>query len=170
MTKIISSFTGEHYFLSNFWTGYPKVSMASLGRRGAFADSAEHAFQAHKAADLGQQAEILAARTPKIAKQLGRQVRPLPPWWEDRKKEIMLECLLAKFSVPELRQRLAATGEAVLVEGNTWSDRYWGAERLADSESPTWSLDLPWWRDYGFVLAGHNWLGRLLMMVREVTS
>ena len=170
MTKIISSFTGEHYFLSNFWTGYPKVSMASLGYGGAFADSAEHAFQAHKSTDPRQQAIILAARTPKIAKQLGRQVRPLPPWWEDRKREIMLECLLAKFSVPELRQRLAATGNAILIEGNQWGDDYWGAVAGEIGKATV----LPCWAaspgDRSYVLYGHNWLGRLLMVVREITT
>jgi len=172
MAKIISSFTGEYFFLSNFWTGYPKVAMASLGYGGAFVDSAEAAFQAHKATDPGQQAEILAARTPKIAKRLGREVRPLPPWWEGRKREIMLNCLLAKFSIPELRQRLAATGDAVLIEGNTWGDDYWGAVRVPVGQRATTQaeLALPWWRDFDGPLAGHNWLGRLLMMVREIQS
>jgi len=177
MTKIISSFTGEYFFLSNFWTGYPHVSMASLGIGGAFVASGEHAFQAHKAIDLGQQATILAARTPKIAKHLGRGV-PLPPWWEDRKREIMLNCLLAKFSFtsvpdgyPNLRKQLAATGDATLIEGNTWGDDYWGAIRVPTGRAPTErELDLPWWRDFDGSLAGHNWLGRLLMMVREIQS
>ncbi len=38
----------------------------------------------------------------------------------------MHSVLRAKFAVPELRDALLATGDAELVEGNTWSDVYWG--------------------------------------------
>ena len=57
----------------------------------------------------------------------------------------MRDVLRAKFSDPELRGRLLATGEKHLVEGNHWGDRVWG-------QCP--------------VGIGENWLGRLLMDIR----
>ena len=38
----------------------------------------------------------------------------------------MHSVLQAKFAVPALRDALLATGDAELVEGNTWGDTYWG--------------------------------------------
>jgi len=37
----------------------------------------------------------------------------------------MRAVLAAKFSDPDLRARLVATGSAELVEENTWGDRFW---------------------------------------------
>lgn len=160
MTEIISSFTGDHDFLSNFHMGPGAFSVMTLGYGGAFARSGEHAYQAFKAADPAMQAEILNAGTPLLAKRLGRAVVPLPEWWEHRKKIIMLDVLMAKFSAPWYRDRLLATGTAVLVEGNTWGDDYWGA--VQGGKPPIWHWGKGWY--------GHNWLGRELMMVREVIA
>jgi len=38
----------------------------------------------------------------------------------------MKSCLQEKFSDPLLRKKLLATGNATLIEGNTWGDTYWG--------------------------------------------
>ena len=34
--------------------------------------------------------------------------------------------LLQKFFIPELREKLLATGNEELIEGNWWGDTYWG--------------------------------------------
>jgi len=61
----------------------------------------------------------------------------------------MLDMLRQKFTrQTELGQLLMATGDAELIEGNTWNDRFWGAV-LKDEH----------W-------IGQNHLGRLLMQVR----
>ena len=65
--------------------------------------------------------------------------------WEDKKDKIMYDILEAKFSNKRLAQKLLATGNAKLVEGNTWGDTYWGACRGQ----------------------GKNKLGKLLMKVRK---
>lgn len=57
----------------------------------------------------------------------------------------MYELLISKFSDPGLRDKLIATGDAELIEGNNHWDRYCGVCR---SE-------------------GQNKLGKLLMKVRE---
>lgn len=48
------------------------------------------------------------------------------PDWEDVKVDIMLGLLRQKFQHPELGAKLLATGDAYLVEGNTWGDTFWG--------------------------------------------
>jgi hypothetical protein len=57
----------------------------------------------------------------------------------------MLTGLTAKFSRPDLREKLAATGNALLVEDNPY-DPYWGVGRHRD---------------------GKNRLGVLLMLLRK---
>jgi predicted NAD-dependent protein-ADP-ribosyltransferase YbiA (DUF1768 family) len=64
----------------------------------------------------------------------------------------MLHLLRAKFiSIPEHAEKLLATGNATLIEGNHWHDQYWGDCTCAKHR------DVP----------GMNILGKLLMQVRE---
>lgn len=107
----------------------------------------EHAFQAAKALDLQVRAGIREAGHPAAAKQMGRRV-DLRKDWEQVKYGIMLDLLRDKFRDPELRTLLMATGDAQLIEGNTWNDKIWGAV-LVKGE----------W-------IGKNNLGKLLMQVR----
>jgi ribA/ribD-fused uncharacterized protein len=65
--------------------------------------------------------------------------------WEAVKLEVMKEILRLKFSEPSLREALLATGDAPLIEANTWNDTFWGVCRGR----------------------GQNHLGRLLEEVRE---
>ena len=69
--------------------------------------------------------EIAALLTPGATKKAGRKV-PLPSDWELRKVGIMEGFLRQKFAHPDLREKLLATGDAVLIEGNTWNDTFWG--------------------------------------------
>ena len=70
--------------------------------------------------------------------------------WEQVKFAIMLQIVMSKFAADAgLRAKLLATDDRVLIEGNTWGDRYWGAE-LVEA-----------------VWVGENMLGRVLMGVRE---
>lgn len=47
--------------------------------------------------------------------------------WEAVKVRIMEEIVRAKFTQnTELADKLLATGDAYLEEGNTWDDRIWG--------------------------------------------
>ena len=64
--------------------------------------------------------------SPSEAKRLGRRVS-LRRDWEDVKVSIMEEVVRAKFTQnAELADKLLATGDAHLEEGNTWGDRVWG--------------------------------------------
>ena len=133
----IDSFRGEFGFLSNFHE-------ASIWVNGVRYPSVEHAYQAAKAGDESTKKLIREAKTPGMAKKLGYACQ-LPYDWDNRKVGIMRELVREKFKNPLLRAMLLATGDAVLVEGNTWNDKFWGVCRGS----------------------GLNWLGKILMEIRE---
>ena len=56
---------------------------------------------------------------------MGRIVE-LRPDWENIKINVMASLVAQKFMQPHLRDMLLATGDAKLIEGNTWGDRFWG--------------------------------------------
>ena len=109
----------------------------------------EHFFQAMKSLNPKERQAIVLAPTPGKAKRLGRKVS-LRKDWEDIKEEVMLTGLRHKFSNPELRKKLLATGNEELIEGTTWHDNYWG---ICDCKTCGGQ--------------GKNRLGKLLMQVRE---
>ena len=132
MTSRIYGFRGESFFLSNFF-----VEKDGL--------TAEARFQSWKTFDPQWQRKILDAPTPSKAKYHGRSV-PLRPDWEDVKLGVMRLIVATKFSDPDLRIRLLATGDDDLIEANTWGDRTWGVDEKTGE--------------------GQNLLGRLLMETR----
>ena len=137
---MITSFQGTFAFLSNF---FPIPVMLD----GRTYPTVEHGFQAAKTEREEEREAIRWASTPGRAKRLGRKVA-LRPDWDAIKVDVMLDLLRQKFSDPVLHQRLLATGDAPLIEGNTWGDCFWGCVL----EKGKW--------------VGENTLGRLLMQVR----
>lgn len=112
----ISEFRGKYYGFSNFGPGEVTVF-------GYKFDNGEAAFHSQK--DPSRAAEFVGLN-PSEAKKLGRRVK-LRPDWEQVKDSIMEKVVFAKFSQNEdLKQLLLATGDAELIEGNTWGDMYWG--------------------------------------------
>lgn len=138
-TNRIDSFSGDFAFLSNFFSSPIEVE-------GHTYPTVEHAFQAFKTHNLGERAAIRKAETPAKAKRMGRNVS-LRSDWESVKIGLMLDFITKKFKDPILKQRLLDTDDAELVEGNTWHDTFWGVDSNTGK--------------------GKNWLGRLLMEVRE---
>jgi predicted NAD-dependent protein-ADP-ribosyltransferase YbiA (DUF1768 family) len=108
---VIDSFRGEHGFLSNF---YP----AAVSYEGRLYPTTEHAFQAAKSLDPKEREDIRRAGTAGRAKHMGKEVN-LRKDWESVKYGIMLDVVRKKFQHPELRERLLATGNTKLIEGNT---------------------------------------------------
>ena len=137
LNNIIGPFTGEYRFLSNFYEKGFKYLGIPM-------KSAEHAYQASKCEDILECACILFAPTPGKAKRLGQKCK-LTPNWENEKLDVMEAILIEKFADPELKEKLLATGDADLIEINDWGDTYWG---VCEGK-------------------GSNYLGKLLMMVRE---
>lgn len=136
MRKTISEFKGKYFFLSNYYT-------APVEYDGILYLNNEAAFQAAKCLAVGERKRF-AYLTPPDAKRLGRSVL-LRKDWEQVKTQVMYEICLCKFTQnPQLAKMLLETGDAELIEGNTWGDRVWG---VCKGE-------------------GENRLGKILMRVR----
>ena len=139
----IDRFTGVNRYLSNFY-------MCPVKYEGVMYPSSEHAFQAAKTIDKSKRKNILACATPGQAKRRGRLLL-LRSDWESQKYIIMVTILLDKFTRNKhLGEKLIATGDAELIEGNAWNDRVWGCTRRTTQS--------PW--------IGQNLLGKALMYVR----
>ena len=148
---MITEFKGEHAFLSNFWPFEGKRLIgppAPILWKGVSYSTAEHLFQAGKTTS-GEVAEwIRQSDTPGAAKSRGRAIKVREDW-EEIKLEVMLKVLAAKFTQNrDLADKLVATGDEDLIEGNWWNDRFWGIDLKQKYPS------------------GENWLGRLLMIIR----
>jgi ribA/ribD-fused uncharacterized protein len=137
----IDRFTGKYHDLSNFgetpfqWTGRDGVER--------YVATSEHVYQAEKLRSDEDSMDTLLAATPGRAKRLGRQHRMAPEMVADEGRiNLMRRVLEAKFR-PGMpwTDLLLGTGEAELIEGNTWGDRFWGQMNGQ----------------------GQNWLGKLLM-------
>jgi len=137
--KIIKEFQGEYRWLSNFWP-------ARVVFDGIRFTSVETAYVAAKTEDREERKRI-SKMSPGDAKRYGKTIEPVG--WEGRKFEVMLELLRLKFSSqnPVLRNKLIATKNTLLEEGNRWNDIVWGVS-LHNG-------------------VGANHLGRLLMQVRS---
>ena len=115
---MIMNFRDDYYFLSNF---YP-CEVLYDGHKYL---SAEAAFQAQKTTDNNEKA-LFETYSASVAKRHGREVC-IRDDWEKVKVSLMYDIVLAKFtSNPVLADRLLATGNETLAEGNTWGDTFWG--------------------------------------------
>lgn len=131
----ISEFRGEYAFLSNFY----ETEIFCWGFRYR---NGEAAFQAMKEPKKASMFQNIDAKT---AKWLGRRVK-LRGDWELVKEKLMYTVCFAKFTQnPKLGEKLLATGERTLIEGNVWGDVEWG---VCNGK-------------------GKNLLGKILMQVRE---
>ena len=135
----INRFVGEYDFLSNNYA-------ATFVWEGITWGTAENAFQGSKFS-LQQKREAISKMSPEKAKQHGNMFSGSAEW-EANKIEIMENILREKFSQnPELEEKLFKTGNKVLSNGNNGKDLLWGVDR------------------YSF--RGENYLGKLLMKIRE---
>jgi ribA/ribD-fused uncharacterized protein len=146
----IDSFRGRYYFLAN-------TDDSPLRWQGVDYPTAEHAFHAGKTLDQNLRQMIAAAPTWREAKAMGRKLQlhvSRTEWNNQVRHEVMAEVLAEKFAIPSFRDRLIATGTALLIEGNTHHDQDWGdCSCPQDSSRP-----------------GANFLGKALMRQRELLN
>jgi ribA/ribD-fused uncharacterized protein len=136
---MITSFSGEYRFLSNFW-------MAPVTYEGITYPSSEHAYQAAKSLNPAIREVFFMLDSPAEAKRMGQQII-MRPDWEDVRINVMRDIVTAKFEQNEdLMDLLMATKGRDLIEGNTWGDRFWGQCPLR---------------------TGRNELGKILMGIRD---
>jgi len=111
--------------------------------------TAEHAYQAAKVESPDIKTRIINCPTPADAKDYfeTHDIKPDHGWTIEKKLRVMEELLMIKFGgkEPLLTRALLATGDAELIEGNTWNDTFWGVCNNT----------------------GENNLGKILMKVRE---
>lgn len=138
---MINCFDGEYRWLSNFWPCYVQLD-------GEWYNSVEAAYVAAKTLDEEKRAEIRRMEYPGQIKRFGRTLK-LRHDWETVKVSIMLELLRQKFKKDsDWGNKLVATENQMIVEGNTWGDTFWG---VCNGK-------------------GKNMLGKLLMQIRnEIT-
>lgn len=136
----VLEFKGKFAFLSNFFP-------ATFTWNNIRWNHAEGAYQAAKSGSFTEQI-LFSQMTAVEAKRAGKKVI-LRPDWERVKYDIMYEIVAAKFNQnPPLLKRLLATGHATLEEGNYWKDRIWGVCPAGSGK-------------------GNNWLGKILMSIRD---
>jgi len=133
---VINSFRDEYRFLSNFYPAQVKLGNLVF-------ETVENAYQSAKCLHDNDRLQFQNI-TPGQAKRLGREV-DLRPDWDNIRVFIMYTLVQDKFQHKELKLALLNTGNQELVEGNTWSDTFWG-------------------RCKG---VGTNMLGEILMSVRR---
>jgi ribA/ribD-fused uncharacterized protein len=143
----------EHKFLSNF---YP----AEVIYLGVKYPSSEHAYMSAKSDEeliidgkTYKWKYYCTLPTVKPGKIKGEsRYLTLPSNWDEIKVQIMYECLISKFSNIanlKLREKLLATGNQNIQEGNWHGDQFWGVD-LRNAPN-----------------IGENNLGRLLMRIRD---
>lgn len=140
----ISDFKGEYGFLSNFYN-------TDIVYKGLVYPNAEAAFQAQKCISEEAKLKYTQKMNPYIAKQLGKREPDLPNNWKDISYTIMLNIIRIKFENPILKQKLIATGDTFLEEGNTWHDNKWGHCKCSKCRNKK----------------VENLLGKILMQVRN---
>jgi|APCry1669190327_1035288.scaffolds.fasta_scaffold56545_2 N-glycosidase YbiA len=128
-----------HGYMSNYW----KAKMFIYGRWWICVESP---YQAAKTNVMEEKDAIWAATKANDARLLGQTVT-LVPDWDQIKRSVMMECVLAKFlQHPCLRQQLMETGDEILIEDSPY-DSFWGLGPKGD---------------------GQNMLGQVLMEVRTL--
>ena len=139
--NLVYGFFEQFRFLSNFWPVKHGVLLDDVRY-----DTVEHAYQAAKTIRPAEREEIRNAPTAGKAKRFGSVVTMRDDWSDALKLSIMEDLLRQKFAPgTRLAEQLLETGDAKLIEGNTWGDTFWGRCRGK----------------------GTNHLGELLMKIRE---
>lgn len=135
---------GKYGWFSNFH------SCPNLLIDGMHFPTTEHYFQAMKTTNPTQFQAIATASTPSESAKMGRSRKDctLRPDWETKKMEVMRRALYCKFMCEEeFRNLLLSTHGYILVE-HTKNDNFWG-------DGGNWT--------------GENWLGRMLMEIRDAS-
>jgi N-glycosidase YbiA len=139
---MITDFHKEGFqFLSNFFPCQIKIGKLIF-------DTSEHAYQAEKTLVDFEKDKIRQCKTPGQSKRLGQKIT-IRQDWEVVKLDCMEKVLRVKFSHPEMKKLLLETGTQELIEGNKWSDKFWGMTL----EDEKW--------------IGENHLGKILMKIRS---
>jgi ribA/ribD-fused uncharacterized protein len=135
--KLINSFRGKHAYLSNFF--YAPIIYEGITFR-----STEAAFQAMKCKHIIDRISFESLSSAE-SKRHGHEIE-MREDWDEVKLSVMEDLNRIKFTQYNgLRTLLVGTKDAILEEGNTWDDKYWGTVNGI----------------------GENHFGKILMKLRE---
>lgn len=161
---MITEFRGEYRFLSSFYNHAPFTVPWWKNKWPDPVPTREHAFQAEKAVEWDQAQVVLRSVTAGQAKRAGQLVT-MREDWDSISKSVMFHLIGAQIKQHSvLRRQLLATGTEILVEGNRWHDKFWGACSCSSCHAGVgdeWASDN--WKG-----TGDNWLGRIWMMHRDL--
>ena len=107
--------------------------------------STENAYQAQKTL-FNKERLYISELTPRKSKTYSRKL-DIRSDWDNIKYYIMRDLIELKFKHEYLMNMLILTGDEMIVEGNTWNDKYWGVCLKTN--------------------IGQNNLGKLLMLERD---
>ena len=116
--KIINNFGYPYKFLSNYYESRVKYD-------GIVYLSSEAAFHAQKTFNLDDKLHFTQLSPPESKfKAKNMQIRED---WDRVKDAIMYSVVYNKFKQrKDIRDKLIATGDAILIGGNPYNDKYWG--------------------------------------------
>ena len=138
---MIYEFKNENSFLSNFY-------ITPVEYNGLIYKSSEHAYMRMKSNEDWWIEYCLNEKSPGKIKRTSNGLL-LADNWHDIKANIMYDILICKFKNTILKEKLLATGNQNLVEGNYHNDLYYGVDL---KQTPN---------------IGENMLGRILMSIRN---
>lgn len=138
---MILQFQGEYRWLSNFW---PCI----IEYKNLVYPSVEHFYVAMKTLDVNLREDIRLTDKAGDVKRMGKHII-LRDDWDNIKLDVMRYAITKKYSInnPTLMNKLLATGDVYIQEGNTWNDTFWGVNLKTG--------------------IGENNLGKLIMEHRE---
>jgi len=138
---MISSFSGENRWLSNF-------EPVKIILDGISYPSSEHAYASAKSDCMIWKSFCSShTNTSGQVKRKGRE-QTLIANWNNVRIAVMSECIRQKFSQEPYRTKLLNTGNQRIEEGNTWNDTFWGVDEQSRE--------------------GLNNLGKIIMEFRDV--
>ncbi|PQO41192.1 NADAR family protein [Blastopirellula marina] len=139
--------TIEFYSTKHIYGEFSNFAPFAFEIDGLVYPTSEHYFQAMKFPDEQYQERIRETKSPMIAARLGRSRKvKIRDDWEEVKIDIMRTAVRAKFLAhPTLQDLMLETGDETLVEAAD-GDYFWGAGKDG---------------------SGQNWLGKILMEVRD---
>lgn len=155
----IEDFRGEYFFLSNFCD-------RGFTWKGILFHSREQAYMWEKTEIESEKTAILEQLTPaKVKQYCSRHANniTLRPDWDDMRYGIMLAVIEEWYNQnPDMKDRLLATGDAILTEGNWWHDNAWGDCIWASREDVKTGRRCERCKS----TPGQNWLGKIHMFLR----
>lgn len=149
-------------YIKNWFSNMESSPIVFNPKNNIIYPTVEHFYQAMKSNNTLEHALIAKADTPYEAKKMGKSVKdPFGYLVADvidivgissdllltTKLFVMSVGLCEKFKIKEWRDKLLATGEEQIIEWNNWGDILWGVDTKTNK--------------------GQNWLGKLLMNLRQ---